>query len=421
MPTDLVRQYIGVAAFIAAISLAGPRLAIAERAAGATAPAPAKNSGVVDRVGIFKSTVQAESLSRGDGDLEDPAPEVLAEETEPGAKRRGEPFIAPIPFRSPSIGWGGALAVGYIFHIDPEDVESPPSTVAVAGFGTENESFGGVLSGRLHIAEDLWRVNGVFASTRVNYDFFGIGSNAGGQGSKIEIEADIIMGRLQPLRRLPEPIVVFGSPIYLGPSIAISRTENTLRSGSLPPTVSASELNETRIGYGVRMERDSRNDNFYPTDGNITELGFELYDEALGSDFSYRAFDGSYRRYDEIWPEGILATRVFGRFVEGKAAFSDLSQHDLRGYERGRYRDKMHLAGELELRQHLFWRFTGAAFTGLGQVAPDIDEFSDDKLLWSTGIGLRFQLTEQNKMNYRSDIAWGRDGFEFYFSITEAF
>ena len=81
----------------------------------------------------------------------------------------------------------------------------------------------------------------------------------------------------------------------------------------------------------------------------------------------------------------------------------------------------MHLATELEVRQHLFWRLGGAVFAGLGQVAPAVDEFDTDRILWSAGLGLRFQLTEQNRMNYRTDVAWGRDGFEFYFSITEAF
>ena len=128
-----------------------------------------------------------------------------------------------------------------------------------------------------------------------------------------------------------------------------------------------------------------------------------------------------YGRFDELWPEGILASRVFGRFSDGDVPFTDLSQYDLRGYERGRYRDKMLLASEIELRQHLFGRFGAAAFAGLGQIAPAIDDFDGNRILWSAGFGLRFQLTEQNRMNYRTDLAWGRDGFEFYFSITEAF
>jgi hypothetical protein len=81
----------------------------------------------------------------------------------------------------------------------------------------------------------------------------------------------------------------------------------------------------------------------------------------------------------------------------------------------------MHVAGELEARQQLIGRLGGAVFAGLGQVASALDDFDGDRLLWSAGLGLRFRLTEQNRMNYRTDVAWGRDGFEFYFSITEAF
>jgi hypothetical protein len=81
----------------------------------------------------------------------------------------------------------------------------------------------------------------------------------------------------------------------------------------------------------------------------------------------------------------------------------------------------MHLAGEVELRQLLFWKIGGAVFAGLGQVAPELGQFDDDKLLWSVGFGARYRLTERNRMNYRTDLAWGRDGFEFYFSLTEAF
>ncbi len=259
------------------------------------------------------------------------------------------------------------------------------------------------------------------AVARVNYDFFGVGSGAGDRGDKIEIEADIVTGRLEVLRRLPHAIQVLGVPLYLGPSFGGSRTENSLGGGSLPPGVSASELDETRIHYGIRVQRDSRDDSFYPRSGSLSDVGFVFLEEDLGSDFSYRVWDVSYRRYDELWDEGVLASRVFGRFTDGEVPFTDLSQHDLRGYERGRYRDRMHLAGELELRQHLFWRFGGAVFTGLGQVAPAIDDFDGNNLLWSAGFGLRFRLTEQNRMNYRTDVAWGRDGFEFYFSITEAF
>jgi hypothetical protein len=395
----------------------------------------------IDDVGLWKSTVEPGSLDRGEAGLEDPAEGVLDREDseseidgegqggeesgeesgEEGDPPRGEPFVAPIPFRSPSLGWGGALAGGYIFRIDREDLDSPPSTASLAGFGAENESFGGVVSFRGHLARDLWRVSSTAAVARVNYDFFGIGSDAGAAGDKIGIEAKIVIGFLEVLRRLPDSVELFGEPLYLGPNVRVSRTDNSLTSGSLPPGVSASELDETRVAFGAHLQRDTRDDTFYPTEGSLSDFTFSFLEGAFGSDFDYRVWDVSYSRFDSLWQDGVLAGRVFGRFTDGDVPFTDLSAHDLRGYERGRYRDRMHLATELEVRQHLFWRLGAAVFAGLGQVAPAVDEFDTDRILWSAGLGLRFQLTEQNRMNYRTDVAWGRDGFEFYFSITEAF
>ncbi len=389
----------------------------------ATAIASDGKSSLLDEVGLFESAVTPESFQQAAPHLEDPARDALEDDEdgdgEPDVYRR-EPFVAPIPFRSPSLGWGGALTGGFIFRIDPDDRDSPPSTAALAGFGSENESFGGLIITRLHIAEDRWRVDGTLSATRINYDFFGVGGGAGDEGLKIAVEAETLLARIQALRRLPKQVQVRGVPLYLGPSISISRTENSV-SGALAPSIPSSELDEIRLGFGIHLQLDSRDDTFYPKNGTLSDLGFTFHDSALASDFSYRVWEVSHRRYHELWHEGVLAGQLLGRFTSGDVSFSDLSEHDLRGYERGRYQDKMRLAGELELRQHFWRRIGGTVFAGLGQVASAIDEFDDDHLLWSAGFGLRFQLTEQNRMNYRADAAWGRDGFEFYFSLTEAF
>ncbi len=220
--------------------------ALAEETAG--------SKGRAEDFGLFKSTIDMDSLERGESSLLDPPSDVLGDD-EAGRpdERSGEPFVAPIPFRSPTLGWGGALAGGYIFHIDPEDRGSPPSTVALAGFGSENQSFGVVLTGLFHISEDLWRVTAVFNANRINYDFYGIGSEAADRGDKIEIQAETLLGSLEVLRRLPDQVKVFDVPIFLGPSVEVSRTENSVSKGLVPPGVSGSELDETRIGFGIHL------------------------------------------------------------------------------------------------------------------------------------------------------------------------
>jgi hypothetical protein len=311
-------------------------LAIALPAAGRADEATARNplERFLAAIGLFESTIQPEPLERGDAEIDDPDLEVLDDDEDGDGQpdpKRGEPFVAPIPFRSPSIGWGGALAAGYIFRVDRDDRSSPPSTVAIAGFGTENESFGGLVTGKLHLAEDRWRVSGRVTGSQVNYDFYGIGSEAGNRGVQVELEAESVSGSADLLRRLPDALKLLGVPVYLGPTVLLSETENSVSRGKLPADVSPRALDETRVGLGVRLQRDSRDDSFYPKSGSLGDAGFLLYDGGLGSDFNYRVYDVSYRRHDELWEEGVLATRAFGRFTDGNAPFTDLSGHDLRG------------------------------------------------------------------------------------------
>ncbi len=91
---------------------------------------------VLDDIGLFKSTIDADSLERGEAGLEDPPPDVLEDEEDGDGEDeepRGEPFVAPIPFRSPTLGWGGALAGGSIYPLDQEVRDYPPSTLTLAG------------------------------------------------------------------------------------------------------------------------------------------------------------------------------------------------------------------------------------------------------------------------------------------------
>jgi len=340
------------------------------------------------------------------------------------AKRsdRAEPFIAPIPFRSPSLGWGGALAGGYIFPFDVEDVISPPSVVGGGVYGTENKSYGGIFAFTGFIKEDLWRVSSTVEVSRTEFDFYGIGSDAGSEGISVDMRTDRYGVNGYLLRKLPTADWGrLGRRLYIGVTYDVAITDNELRDVNFPPGVEAPNIDNTEIGFGLMLQRNTRDERFAPHEGTLTELSARLFDDAFGGDRDYQRYDASFSSYTSLNERFVAAWRTFGEFIQDSAPFVSLPSHDLRGYQSGRYRDKVHVAGEAELRADLFWRFGAVAYGGLGQVGSAIDELESDKLLWSAGFGLRFRLTEQNRMNYRADIAWGRDGYEWYFSITEAF
>ncbi len=378
---------------------------------------------IAESIGLFGSSIDIDELDASGETLQNATlPEAVPDEVEEEPPRF-EPFVAPIPFRSPSLGWGGALTVGTLVRIDPDDFQSPPSTVAGGGFGTENESFGGVFVFNGHLREDLLRPRLVFAQGRANYEFFGIGSDAGSRGISADLRTEFLIARLTGLVRLPTADWGrLGRQLYLGPVIEFRINDHSVRKVPLlPPGFPLPSFEEEDLALGVALERDTRDNRFAPTAGTLFQFTARVFSEDLTSDEDYQTYDLSLASFHQLPFDTVLGWRGLSRFGGGDVPFNELGQHDLRGYERGRYRDEVHVAGELELRRTIYKRFGGVVYTGLGQVGPSIDDLEGDNLLWSVGFGLRFQLTKQSPLNYRTDLGWGRDGFEFYFSLGEEF
>jgi hypothetical protein len=74
------------------------------------------------------------------------------------------------------------------------------------------------------------------------------------------------------------------------------------------------------------------------------------------------------------------------------------------------------------LRWRVFWRIGVVAFAGVGQTAPNLGAFLDSELLYSGGAGLRFVVSESERVNLGIDYARASDGDSaVYFPIGEAF
>jgi hypothetical protein len=92
----------------------------------------------------------------------------------------------------------------------------------------------------------------------------------------------------------------------------------------------------------------------------------------------------------------------------------------LRGWREGRFRDRAAWSAQTELRVPIVWRFTGAAFVAVGDVAPDVWSFHLDTMKLAGGVGLRYRLTPEGA-NIRLDLAESRAGPTVYFLLLDAF
>jgi hypothetical protein len=93
----------------------------------------------------------------------------------------------------------------------------------------------------------------------------------------------------------------------------------------------------------------------------------------------------------------------------------------LRGYYKGRYRDKILAVVQAEVRIPVWWRFGVTAFAGAGDVAdrPGRLRLADFKFSW--GWGIRFKISPREGTNLRMDVGYGKNGSGFYLTANEAF
>jgi len=93
----------------------------------------------------------------------------------------------------------------------------------------------------------------------------------------------------------------------------------------------------------------------------------------------------------------------------------------MRGYYKGRFRDKDILAVQAEYRVMVTKRIGVVGFAGLADVFPDFSEFNLKTIEYSVGTGIRYMVNKREGTTLRMDMAWGKANFGLYFTAQEAF
>jgi outer membrane protein assembly factor BamA len=179
-------------------------------------------------------------------------------------------------------------------------------------------------------------------------------------------------------------------------------------------------------GFGYFMTYDSRDSIFYSTSGSFHQFSITSFGRALGSDFAFNRVYLELRRYFRFSFAHCLAFQTRFLVQTGDPPFWRMGllggQEIMRGYYLGRYRDKDMIALQAEYRwAPVFWRFGLVAFAGLGDVAATFGGFDVGRFKYTYGLGLRFVIDSQQRLNLRLDFGFGKDTSGVYFTAGEAF
>ena len=93
----------------------------------------------------------------------------------------------------------------------------------------------------------------------------------------------------------------------------------------------------------------------------------------------------------------------------------------MRGLYLGRYRDKVLIDSQAELRFPIFWIISGVAFGGVGQVAPTYGQLAINSFHYTYGLGLRLKVDSEHDVNMRFDLGFSSDMTIFIMQFSEAF
>lgn len=338
--------------------------------------------------------------------------------TEAAQQRQGEWVVAPLPSRSPLLGWQLTLPALYLYRPSFATPEDSVWITGAAAFYAESDSYGGGLFHRMSLGGDKWRITGGLFSATLKYDFFGIGD--GNTDFSVPLDQETSLVFAEALRRL-------GGRWYLGLRALVSGTDVGLDVPSevLPPNLEPEDL---RRDYDLatlapRLQLDTRDAQFYPRSGTLFEGTASIGRDAWGSDADYENYKLEYNHYRSLSDSGVLAVRAMTEYVGGDAPFFLFPAFgagaDLRGYNTGSYRDRFKFAAQAEYRWRFAERWGAVGFAGIGTV--DEDFLGWGRSLGSIGAGVRWVIAPRNDMSLRFDIARGRDDTEFYLGIGEAF
>ena len=335
--------------------------------------------------------------------------------------KAGETVILPIPKSSPAIGTGLEVIGAYFFKADPK---SQPSAIGVTAGYYSSDTWYAAGGTALSLDDDRWKLMGGAGYVNANYDFYGVGNEAGERDIAAPINQTGIAVLVKALRLVADDWYAGAGYRYLDSDVALRvsvpnapELEEILRTGT---TVVSS-------GPTLNVQYDSRDLITNPHTGSFIKFDALFANASVfGSDNTYRHVSLKASRY---WPRSntnTLAGQIALCHATDNAPFFDLclfgTQSDLRGYTAGRFQDQAMFATQLEYRAHLSGRWGGVVFAGVGEVAPDFGDMNSDNLLPSAGFGVRWLAAKKNKVNVRADVAWGRyEDALFYLSIGEAF
>lgn len=313
------------------------------------------------------------------------------------------------------------LAATYTFYTERNDSTLRPSALLLSASYTQNRQSEFYFQSNTWSKGNVWHLVNEISLINYPYYFYGIGNETR------EADRGLNINRRSRFKTEAERLVI--PHFYMGADLQYQYDQfSGVWKNTLPPEYMRSMNGGIIMTGGLSFIYDTRNHLHYTTKGHYLKLNTAWSPAILSAfDFSKMLFQSR-----SFFSSGnhTIGFHALAESLHGDPPFYELRQlggaNLMRGYYRGRFRDRHYLAGQVEYRLRFLPRFGASVFAGTGQVF-DNDSFTLDRFKPNYGGGVRYFFHLRSRLTLRVDYGIGEKNSGeqriqgVYFGVSEAF
>jgi hypothetical protein len=303
--------------------------------------------------------------------------------------------------------YGGAL--GYLrYKTAPADSVSEKNIFYLSSTYSEKKQFALVFEPTFYLKNGLYTINIDTQYQKWPTNFYGIGMNTDRDDSE-KLTENVIELKVEVIREVTDKWEFGIGYNYIWHDIPKMTDDGSLIQGIIPGSEKFQNL-----GLGILVNFDDRNADSFPTRGNLFSMEITRFDEMLRSDYDFTNYVLDLRKYFPINSQNTLALQSYLSVMQGDVPYYQMNHlhNDMRAITSNLYIDKNEYVFRAEDR--FFQWNTGIQqrlglvfFTELGEVAADLEGFNLHDIQFNYGLGFRYSLFLEDRLNLRLDIGFG--------------
>ncbi len=329
--------------------------------------------------------------------------------------------IAPvgIPYYTPDTSFGAGVQIIYYYNTDPLDSLRKTDEISIYGTYTLLMQFAAGVTANLFLREKI-KITGIIECSKYPGYFWGVGPDTKDEAKE----------KYTPVSFVTKESILYNvlKNLYIGPTVTFfySKITEKENDGLLALDYIPGSRKARSVGAGLNINWDSTDSSFYPRRGLFIDIKENFFLKTLGSSYNYSKLEFDLRYFIQIHNDHVIGFQCLSQLSQGTVPLHNLSELGgytiMRGYLRGRYRDKNYAALQTEYRYPLFWRMGGTLFGSIGTVASGLEKFNSKYIKKAAGAGLRLNIDKTQHINARLDAGINEKSVvNLYFLVKEAF